>query len=121
MPEVHDELQADLRDRIALVARSAASLVPILREPLAEVATGVSHETTELPEPDDDTLDRVHAAMPLREGGHWNALGRLIGADEDRGPEFLRLANALSALYPLGSQGIRPFWTSCCWRFQDDL
>ena len=28
----------------------------------------------------------------------------LIGAEQDRSPEFLRLANALSALYPRGSE-----------------
>ena len=45
-------------------------------------------------------LDRVHAAMLLQA----NTLRRLIGAEQDHGPEFLRLANALSALYPRGSQ-----------------
>ena len=32
--------------------------------------------------------------------GHANALRTLINAEQDRGPDFLRLANALSALYP---------------------
>ena len=53
---------------------------------------------------DATTLDRVHAAMLLQASGHANALRMLIGAEQDRGPEFLRLANALSALYPRGSQ-----------------
>ena len=53
---------------------------------------------------DATTLDRVHAAMLLQASGHANALRTLIGAEQDRGPEFLRLANALSALYPRGSQ-----------------
>ena len=53
---------------------------------------------------DATTLDRVHAAMLLQSSGHANALRTLIGAQQDRGPEFLRLANALSALYPRGSQ-----------------
>lgn len=53
---------------------------------------------------DATTLDRVHAAMLLQASGHANALRKLIGAEQDRGPEFLRLANALSALYPRGSQ-----------------
>ena len=53
---------------------------------------------------DATTLDRVHAAMLLQSSGHANALRTLIGAEQDRGPEFLRLANALSALYPRGSQ-----------------
>ena len=53
---------------------------------------------------DATVLDRVHAAMLLQASGHANALRTLIVAEEDRGPEFLRLANALSALYPRGSQ-----------------
>ena len=51
--------------------------------------------------PDSDCC--VHRIGP-RARGHANALWRLIGAEQDRGPEFLRLANALSALYPRGSQ-----------------
>jgi adenine-specific DNA methylase len=50
------------------------------------------------------TLDRVHAAMLLQAGGRTNALRALLRAEQERGPEFLRLANALSALYPKGSE-----------------
>ena len=50
------------------------------------------------------TLDRVHAAMLLQAGGRTNALRALLKAEQDRGPDFLRLANALSALYPKGSE-----------------
>lgn len=46
------------------------------------------------------TLDRVHAAMLLQAGGRANALRALLKAEQERGPDFLRLANALSALYP---------------------
>jgi hypothetical protein len=46
------------------------------------------------------TLDRVHAAMLLQAGGQSNALRALIKAEQERGQDFLRLANALSALYP---------------------
>ena len=53
---------------------------------------------------DATVLDRVHAAMLLQSSGHANALRALIAAEQDRGPDFLRLANALSALYPRGSQ-----------------
>jgi len=49
------------------------------------------------------TLDRVHAAMLLQASGRANALRALLTAEVDRGPDFLRLANALSALYPTGS------------------
>ncbi len=48
------------------------------------------------------TLDRVHTAMLLQSGGHANALRTLIDAEQNRGPDFLRLANSLSALYPKG-------------------
>jgi hypothetical protein len=49
------------------------------------------------------TLDRVHAAMLLQAGGQANALGALIKTEQDRGPDFLSLANAQSALDPKGS------------------
>lgn len=51
----------------------------------------------------DTTLDRVHTAMLLQSSGHATALRTLISTEQDRGPDFLRLANALSALYPQGS------------------
>jgi adenine-specific DNA methylase len=50
------------------------------------------------------TLDRVHAAMLLQRGGQANALRALLSAEQVGGPEFLRLANALSALYPRESE-----------------
>lgn len=50
------------------------------------------------------TLDRVHAAMLLQASGASNALRALLEAEVDRGPDFLRLANALSALYPRDSE-----------------
>jgi len=50
------------------------------------------------------TLDRVHATMLLQAGGRTNALRALVEAERERGPQFLRLANALSALYPKGSE-----------------
>ena len=50
------------------------------------------------------TLDRVHAAMLLQASGRSQALRNLLRAEQERGPHFLRLANALSALYPRGSE-----------------
>lgn len=50
------------------------------------------------------TLDRVHAAMLLQASGASNALRALLQAEMQRGPDFLRLANALSALYPRDSE-----------------
>jgi putative DNA methylase len=53
------------------------------------------------------TLDRVHAAMLLQSGGRSNALRALLSAEVERSPDFLRLANALSALYPKDSEESR--------------
>jgi putative DNA methylase len=50
------------------------------------------------------TLDRVHAAMLLQASGQTSALRSLITQEQARGQDFLRLANALSALYPTGSE-----------------
>jgi len=55
-----------------------------------------------LESPDATALDRVHAAMLLQSGGHANALQTMIAAEQERGPDFLHLSNALSALYPRG-------------------
>jgi adenine-specific DNA methylase len=50
------------------------------------------------------TLDRVHTAMLLQSSGRTNALRALLAAEQERGPDFVRLSNALSALYPQGSE-----------------
>jgi hypothetical protein len=55
-------------------------------------------------ERDATTLDRIHAAMLLQAGGLTGALRELITLEQERGPDFLRLANALSALYPRDSE-----------------
>jgi hypothetical protein len=47
-------------------------------------------------------LDRVHAAMLLQANGRTNPLKALLQAEQDRSPDFIRLANTLSALYPIG-------------------
>ena len=53
---------------------------------------------------DATTLDRVHAAMLLQRAGRSAALRALLAAEQERGAGFMRLANALSALYPRGSE-----------------
>jgi len=63
----------------------------------------VSGEILE-PQREATTLDRVHVAMLLQASGRANALRALLKAEQERGPDFLRLANALSALYPKGSE-----------------
>ena len=50
------------------------------------------------------TLDRVHTGLLLQAGGRTNALRALVQAERERGPDFLRLSNALSALYPRDSE-----------------
>ena len=45
----------------------------------------------------------VQAAMLVQLSGRANALQALLKAETESGPDFLRLANALSALYPQGS------------------
>ncbi|MCY3932060.1 MAG: hypothetical protein OXH70_10090 [Acidobacteria bacterium] len=56
------------------------------------------------PEEGATTLDRVHTAMLLQAGGLTHALRNLVAAERERSPDFERLANALSALYPRGSE-----------------
>jgi len=50
------------------------------------------------------TLDHVHIAMLLQKSGKSNALRTMLKSEIERGPDFLRLANALSALYPKDSE-----------------
>jgi len=66
--------------------------------------TSIIEKEVELQSGNATVLDRVHAAMLLYASGHANALRTLINSEMSRGPEFLHLANALSALYPGGSQ-----------------
>jgi putative DNA methylase len=42
--------------------------------------------------------------MLLQRTGQTNGLRALLKAEEERGRDFVRLANALSALYPHGSE-----------------
>jgi len=55
-------------------------------------------------QPGTTTLDRVHIAILLQSAGKANALRTMLKAEAERGPDFLRLANALSALYPKDSE-----------------
>ena len=50
------------------------------------------------------TLDRVHAAMLLQASGASGALRAMLEEEQKRGLDFLRLSNALSALYPKTSE-----------------
>jgi adenine-specific DNA methylase len=82
-----------------------AELVPHIRGRKKGRIVGVSAAEPELKKDREaTTLDRVHAAMLLQAGGQTNGLRALIKSEVERGSEFLRLANALSALYPKGSE-----------------
>ena len=73
----------------------------VVREPRSEYGdTSDRHDATTL---GTTTLDRVHTGMLLQAGGRSNGLRALLKAEQERGPDFLRLSNALSALYPRGS------------------
>ena len=65
---------------------------------------GASSDDRSTTAPGTTTLDRVHTGMLLQAGGRTNALRALVQAEQERGPDFLRLSNALSALYPRGSE-----------------
>ena len=83
------------------------SLFPEGKRSLAPRRQGrksILNEDAELQTLNATTLDRLHAAMLLQASGHASALRALIAAEQERGPAFLRLANALTALYPRGSQ-----------------
>ena len=49
-------------------------------------------------------VDRALAVILLQASGPANALRALLKAEQDRSPYFLRLANALSTLYPKESE-----------------
>jgi hypothetical protein len=74
------------------------------RKTVGQASSLSSDETAKMAVPQPTTLDRVHAAMLLQAGGRTNALRALLKAEQERSPDFLRLANALSALYPKGSE-----------------
>jgi adenine-specific DNA methylase len=74
------------------------------RRAVGQASSLSDEETAKMAVPQATTLDRVHAAMLLQAGGRTNALRALLKAEQERGPDFLRLANAFSALYPKGSE-----------------
>jgi adenine-specific DNA methylase len=85
------ELEQQLAPRVRGRGRSGS-----VRNQIGDESLRTKREAT--------TLDRVHAAMLLQAGGRSNALRALLKAEQERGSDFLRLANALSALYPRTSE-----------------
>jgi len=73
------------------------------RDSRKKLGTTVAHETFTVRR-EMTTLDRVHSAMLFQASGQTNALRALLAAEQERGVSFLRLANALSALYPRTSE-----------------
>ncbi len=110
--EAGTELAADRIERVARGAEqldlfSAAGLVdaavPEIAPKRGRKKAGVADEALKTRR-EATTLDRVHAAMLLQAGGRANALRSLLKSETERSPDFLRLANALSALYPKQSE-----------------
>jgi hypothetical protein len=67
-------------------------------------STAAGRDARAEPRREATTLDRVHAAMLLQRAGRANALRTMLASERERGPDFERLANALSALYPKQSE-----------------
>ncbi len=83
------------------------ALFPETKEPTVRSGRGrrrANARASEISHRDATTLDRVHAAMLLQANGQANALRTMLANEQERSPEFLRLANALSALYPKESE-----------------
>ena len=93
------ESDANTSRQLSLFPDSERAPVPKRRR-----RKSILNSDAELRTVDVTTLDRLHAAMLLQASGHASALRTLIAAEQERGPAFLRLANALSALYARGSQ-----------------
>jgi adenine-specific DNA methylase len=100
---VADQLEKDTRESLQ------GMLFPDVGEDMAPIVKGKRRQRksrVDIPKEafetrwEATTLDRVHAAMLLQASGRANALRSLLKTEQERGPEFLRLANALSALYP---------------------
>ncbi len=100
---VADEIEAskNFSPQLNLFAESA----PAVRGPARRVGRGSAAASGGLEtRRSATTLDRVHAGMLLQASGRSQALRGLIESERESGPDFLRLANALSALYPRGSE-----------------
>jgi len=103
---------SELEENPARAAQLSLALFPDERNAAPELKIGKRRRSISANVSDDSlhphreatTLDRVHAAMLLQQSGRTNALRALLQAEQERGPNFLRLANSLSALYPRDSE-----------------
>jgi putative DNA methylase len=104
---IADKLESSTEEslQLALFSGSQEGAAPQIKGRGRQRKSGVSVSEESLKEHRGaTTLDRVHAVMLLQASGRANALRALLKAEVERSPDFLRLANALSALYPKGSE-----------------
>jgi hypothetical protein len=99
---LEEDARLGIQPQLSLFPEEQSRVAPKVKGKKAKGKKGTDKE----PQTNQDatTLDRVHAAMLLQAGGRTNALRALLRAEQERGPDFLRLANALSALYPKQSE-----------------
>jgi adenine-specific DNA methylase len=90
--------------QFAFAEDAAKKTAPATEGKIRKRRTAKSSDEAPTMQPGTTTLDRVHIAMLLQSAGKSNALRTMLKAETDRGPDFLRLANALSALYPKDSE-----------------
>jgi adenine-specific DNA methylase len=88
--------------QLSLFPESEEAAIPTVRGRRRRGRSNVSDESLQT-QRGATTLDRVHAAMLLQASGRAHALRALLKSEIVRGSDFIRLANALSALYPKGS------------------
>jgi len=106
---VRFELSADFKEKarrqlLGIYNHATEAGDEELRGALLKFIGGASPDEAPALSPGTTTLDRVHIAMLLQAAGKSNALRTMLKAESERGQDFLRLANALSALYPRDSE-----------------
>ena len=104
-----DETREDKIDPLSRLQGSLFSEtdVSLRTDPMPPHRQAMLGRRHELGQEDFTVLDRVHLALLFQAGGHATQLRMLIKAERARGPDFMRLANALSALYPSGNRDKR--------------
>jgi SagB-type dehydrogenase family enzyme len=105
IPESHELVKVIAGDKRSELSNAALHQSPIKDAPAVIVISAVYERTTG--KYGERGVRYVHMEVGhaaqnilLQASGRTNALRALLKAEQDRGPDFLRLANALSALYP---------------------
>ena len=99
---IEEQARRDPQMKFDFAIKSEAGAPPQIKGHRQRKKNGLPAETTA--KAGTTTLDRVHAAMLLQSSGQTNALRALLKSEQERGADFLRFANALSALYPKESE-----------------